>query len=119
MKTKKELKREYKEMKFPMGVFRIRNTADGKAWIGSSTNLKAVWNSERFQLRLGSHPNRILQKDWLKFGEDKFVYEIVDEIKPKDDDTAADHARDVKSLEKLYIEDLKPYYNSVYNQKKK
>jgi hypothetical protein len=118
MKTKKEIKKEYKEMKFQMGVFRIRNIINDKAWIGSSTNLKAVWNSEKFQLQLGSHPNKVLQRDWQEFGADNFVYEIVDVIKQTDDDSI-DYAREVKSLENLYVEDLKPYYNSVYNQAKK
>lgn len=118
MKTKKELKREYKEMKFPIGVFRIRNILNDKAWIGSSTNLKAVWNSERFQLQMGLHQNKILQKDWKELGADNFVFEIIDELKQSDDDSI-DYARDVKSLEKLYVEDLKPYYNSVFNKKNK
>jgi hypothetical protein len=117
MKTKKEIRNEYKQMKFQMGVFRIRNKKNGKIWIGSGINIPAVLNSEKFQLNIGMHPNKVLQKDWTELGEDNFSCEVIEEIKQGDDDSV-DYKREVKSLEDLLIEDLKPYYNSVYNQKK-
>mgnify|MGYP002383887052 CR=1 FL=1 len=47
--TQKELKEKYKQMKFPMGVFQIRNTVNGKIFVDSSTNLPAIWNRHKTQ----------------------------------------------------------------------
>lgn len=41
MKSKKELKSVYKEMKFPMGVFQIKNKVNGKIFIEGSLNIPA------------------------------------------------------------------------------
>ncbi len=81
MKTKKELKNEYKQMKSPMGVFRIRNIVNGKILIDSSTNMNSKWNRHKTELRFGTHRNSELQKDWKQFGEENFIFEIVSELK--------------------------------------
>ena len=74
MKTWKELKEEYKQIKYKMGVFQIKNDCNGKIFIGSSLDLKAIWHSQRLQLETGTHSNRDLQKDWKEFGPEKFRY---------------------------------------------
>ena len=63
MKTRKELREEYNQMKFRMGVFQIRNKINGKVFIGSSTDLKAIWYAEKLQLDIGLHSNSELQKE--------------------------------------------------------
>ena len=77
MKTTKELKDEYKQMKFKMGVFQIRNTVNDKIFVGSSTDLDAIWNRHRVQLNFGNHQNAELQNDWKELGPERFVYEIL------------------------------------------
>ena len=85
MKTRKELREEYNQMKFRMGVFQIRNKINGKVFIGSSTDLKAIWYAEKLQLDIGLHSNSELQKEWKEYGVENFVYEILEEIKQTDD----------------------------------
>ena len=75
MKTRRELKEEYKAMKFAMGVFQIRNKMNGKIFIGSSLDLKAIWYAQKLQLDMGIHPNSGLQDDWKVFGPENFSYE--------------------------------------------
>lgn len=118
MKTRKELKMEYKNMKFRMGVFRIKNEVNGKIYIGSSTDLIAVWNSQRFQLEAGLHSCDSLQADWKTFGPDNFTYEIVEEIKQDDDDIQKDYSKDIKALEELIVDELQPCGEKGYNRKK-
>ena len=50
MNAKKKLKEEYKHKKNRMGVFQIRNTANGKIYVGSSLNLDAIWNRNKMEL---------------------------------------------------------------------
>lgn len=118
MKTKKELKEEYKQMKFTMGVFRITNKANGKIFIGSSPDLTAIWYAQKLQLGMGIHQNKELQKDWNHFGSESFTYEILEELKHSDD-TKADFNKELKALEELLIEELQPFGEKGYNRSKK
>lgn len=116
MKSRKELASAYKQMKFPMGVYQIRNTANGKIYVGSSVNLTAIWNRERIQLEMGSHPNTELQRDWKALGRTNFIYEILSEIDQKEGETL-DYAKELKTLEALYLDELQPYGEKGYNKK--
>ena len=117
MKSKKEIKEEYKLMKHPSGVFQIKNLINNKIFISSSTELDTVWNSQKFKLNLGIHPNKNLQSDWKESGEDNFKYEIISELKITDD-PAQNIKAELKELEGLYIDELKPFETRGYNQKK-
>ncbi len=118
MKTRKELQDEYKQMKFRMGVFQIRNTVNGKIFVGSSSNLTAIWNRHKLELNYGNHLNAELQKDWKEFGEDKFLYEIISEIKQSETETK-DYKEEIAELETMFIEELQPFDEKGYNRRKK
>jgi frataxin-like iron-binding protein CyaY len=118
MKTRKELKEEYKQMKFRMGVFQIRNKMNGKVFIGSSTDLKAIWYAQKLQLDVGMHQNSDLQKEWKENGAENFIYEILEEIEQKEDNPT-DYSKEVKALENMIIEELKPYGDKGYHTKPK
>lgn len=118
MKTRKELKEEYRQMKFPMGVFCIKNNNNGKIFIGSSIDLRAIWYSQKLQLDMGIHQNSDLQKDWNDYGAQHFTYEIVEEIIQKDD-KKTDYTKDIKVLEEMVIEKLQPFNEKGYNKKQK
>lgn len=103
MKTRTELKEEYKLRKPPMGVFQIRNTSNGKVFISSSTQLDKAWNRHKFQLELNGHPNKALQAEWNEFGESQFVFEIIEEIQ-QSETASVDPIEEVKLLEELCLE---------------
>lgn len=117
MKTRKELKEEYKNRKVPMGVFQIKNNINGKIFVGSSIDLNAIWNRQRQALSMGSHPNDELQKDWKTYGESQFIYEILAEIE-QEDNKEIDYKKEVKALEEMYIDELQPFDDKGYNKKK-
>ncbi|MEJ2543009.1 MAG: GIY-YIG nuclease family protein [Calditrichaceae bacterium] len=116
MKNHKELKEEYKNKKFKMGVFQIKNKINSKIFIGSSLNLDAIWNRHKTQLKIGMHPNKALQADWKQYGEDSFSYEILAELK-EEPDKDVDTNKEVKLLEQLYIEELEPFGDRGYNKR--
>ncbi len=113
MKSRAELKREYKERVKPAGVFQIKNTVTGKFLLGSSLNLDGVWNSARFTLELGNHRNRGLQADWKQYGAEAFVFEVLDQV-PDD----ADPDKELEIYEALWIEQLAPF-DQGYNTERK
>ncbi len=108
--------REYKQTPRPMGVYQVRNTANGKALVGSSVNLPAILNRHRTQLGMGLHPNRALQKDWNDCGPDVFAFEILDTLKPPDS-PAYDPTDDLRVLEEMWLEKLSPFDERGYNGK--
>lgn len=46
--VRRQIADEFKERKVPQGIYAIRCTATGDVWVGSSTNLNAVQNSQWF-----------------------------------------------------------------------
>ena len=59
------------------GVYEIKNTVNGKRYVGSSQNIRIRFRGHRNMLVKGNHFNRHLQRSWNVFGEDKFVFKTV------------------------------------------
>lgn len=116
MIDKKEIKKQYKRTLTPMGIYQIKNLVNGKIFIGSAKNIPGKINSSKFQLNSGVHMNKDLQFDYSKYGEDKFSFEIIDLLEPKDDPSYR-YDDDLKTLEDLWLDKLQPYDESGYNKK--
>ncbi|MGA9364201.1 MAG: GIY-YIG nuclease family protein [Bacteroidota bacterium] len=114
MKSKQDIKREYKERKKPAGVFQVKNTANGKVLLGSSLNLEGPLNSHKFMLSIGRHCNEALQKDWDEYGPDKFVFEVLEVVKVKDDPDF-NVSDELTLLEQIWLEKLQPFGKRGYN----
>lgn len=82
---KKELVREYKERKTRPGVFAVRCVPEGTSWTGTSRDLDSQQNGIWFQLRMGNHMNKALQKAWNAHSVDDFRFEILEIV---EDDNA-------------------------------
>jgi hypothetical protein len=118
VKTQQEINREYKERKKPAGIFQIKNSANGKVLLGSSLNLEGPLNSAKFMLSIGSHRNEALQKDWNAFGADKFVFEILEVVKEKENPDFR-LEEELTLLEQIWIEKLQPFGERGYNKDSK
>lgn len=62
------------------GIYVIRNTVNGKVYVGSSANVKERFRTHRKQLRANRHPNAHLQSAWQAYGESSFRFEIVENV---------------------------------------
>jgi predicted transcriptional regulator len=114
VKTKQDIKREYKERKIPAGVFQVKNTVNGKVLLGSSLNLEGPLNSHKFMLKIGRHRNEALQKEWNEYGPDKFIFEILEIVKVKDDPNF-NLSDELTLLEQIWLEKLQPFGERGYN----
>lgn len=97
-----------------MGVFQVRNTVSNKVFVGSSLNLDAIWNRIRTELKFGGHRNEALQKDWNELGEENFRFEMLSEVEEKAGENI-NYAKEIKDLEKLFVEELQPFGEKGYN----
>ena len=113
-KSRKELNDEYAKRPKPAGVFQIKNTANGKILLGSSLNLEGPLNSHRFMLKIGSHRNKALQQDWNEYGEQNFVFEILETVTVKDDPNF-NLKDELTLLEMIWLEKLQPVGEKGYN----
>lgn len=77
---KKELVREYKELKTTPGVFAVRCTASGEVWVGKASEPEKKRTALWFQLEMGGFPNKVMQAAWNTHGKDSFVFEVLEEI---------------------------------------
>lgn len=113
MEHKKELIQQYKDMKNEAGIYQIRNTQNNKILIESTPNLKTI-NGKRFQLQMGSHMNNLLQEDWNKYGEESFVFEVLEVLKDKEEGFS-DIKEELKKLEEKWLEKLQPFGERGYH----
>lgn len=111
MDRKKELKEKYKTMKPEMGVFRIASTLSGNGHLYATQDLKSLMNRFRFQLAMGSHPDRALQNEWNEQGPDNFIIEILERLEYDKDESKTDYGEDLELLRLLCEERLEASRN--------
>jgi len=71
-------------------------------------------NSQKFKLSIEGHPNKELQKDWNEYGPEKFVFEILEVVKIKDDPNF-NLNDELTLLEQIWLEKLRPFGKLGYN----
>ena len=106
----KKLKEEYKNTKRDMGVYKIYSQKTKNAYIGIAKDLKGIMNSMRFQLNLGSYPNKQLQGEWKEFGADSFTIEALDILSYSKDEAETDYSDELKILAEMWAEKTENSY---------
>lgn len=129
---RKQLTAEYQERERAMGVFQIKNNANGKIYVGGSANLESLWGREQFMLNMGSHPNKELQKEWKEYGSENFSYLVLETVKfdqqlrydykdvlasegREPADMVRQYNREVAELKEQWVEKLQPYGEKGYH----
>jgi len=61
------------------GIYRIQCLANGKTYIGSTgISIRKRWGQHTSALSKGTHVNPNMQASWNKYGEDAFVFGVVE-----------------------------------------
>ncbi len=117
---KSKLKQQYKQTPRPMGIYQLRNLVNNKVLIGSSMSLDKKYNSLQMSLDSGGYPSKDLVKEWKENGSQQFVFEILDELEHQDVPVPDYQIKaDLKALEELWLEKIKPFGDKGYNWKNK
>lgn len=66
------------------GIYQIKNTANGKMYVGSAVRLKKRWYEHERLLRQGAHHSQKLQRAWAKYGESAFIFEVLELVADKE-----------------------------------
>ena len=73
------------------GIYKIINVVNNKFYVGSAVDFKKRKTRHFSELRTGKHNNRHLQSAWGKYGEQSFVFVIVEQLTEQDDLLAAEN----------------------------
>jgi group I intron endonuclease len=84
------------------GIYAIRNTVTKDFYIGSAVDLGERRRRHCIHLRKNIHHNAHLQRAFNKYGENAFVFEIIEPVENRED---------LIAREQHYIYLLKPQYN--------
>ncbi|MCX6161736.1 MAG: GIY-YIG nuclease family protein [Ignavibacteriae bacterium] len=114
MKTKKEIRNEYKLMKFRAGIFQIINKKENRIYLKTSSDLDRAFNSDIFQLKAGMHSNKNLQNDWNNLGLENFEFKIFDELDVQDTESPKEINQDLKELLDMHLTELKKNGQLLY-----
>jgi hypothetical protein len=60
------------------GIYQIRNTINHKVYIGKASNLYRRKYQHFGELKSGKHKNKYLQSSFNKYGDDNFVFEVIE-----------------------------------------
>jgi GIY-YIG catalytic domain len=80
------------------GVYVIRCLATGKVYVGSSSNVAGRYVTHLSKLRRGTHPNAGLQQDFVRYGPDSFVCDILERVT---------NLATLKAREQIYLDRLR------------
>jgi len=83
------------------GIYTITNKTNGHRYVGSAVDLEKRFRDHRNHLRNQTHCNAYLQNAWNKYGEDAFLFEILEEWEPEF----------LISMEQWWMNMLCPEYN--------
>lgn len=70
-------------LKNKSGIYQIRNLVNGKIYVGSTENLFLRKNSHFYTLKKSIHRNNKLQNSYNKYGEQNFIFEVIEFIENK------------------------------------
>lgn len=84
-----------------IAVYRIRNTISGDFYIGSSIDIQERFRRHKRDLRNSKHHSIILQRAYNKYGEEAFIYEVLEKCTREE----------IIDRENFYLEALRPVYN--------
>ena len=108
--NEKKLKEIYKNTKKEMGVYKIYSQNTNNTYIGIAKDLKGIMNSMKFQLNLGSYPNKQLQNEWKEQGSGSFTIEALDILSYSNNEAKTDYSDDLKMLAAMWQEKIENSY---------
>lgn len=65
------------------GIYCIRNSINGKLYIGSAVNFRLRWKGHRSLLNRNTHHGVFLQNAWNKYGSESFEFFIIEYVEDK------------------------------------
>lgn len=101
---RKDIIMEYKEKKAIGGVCSITNIENDKVLIVSAADVHGLKSKFEFAKQTNLCTYNKLQKDWKKYGADKFEFAVLEEVEQEEGQSLKEFKEDIKELEELWSE---------------
>ena len=107
--NKEEYAKRYAENKAeePNCVYQIKNLENNKVYIGETIRGELSWKEHLRDLRGNRHPNKLLQEDFDKYGEQAFEWTILKEF--EDGDKSVLLLEEARSIQQFITEGVEIY----------
>jgi hypothetical protein len=106
MDKRKTLINEYKQGQVIGGVYRVTNTHNGMYLLDYAANLQSKQNSFNFMVSSGSCLDYRLKNDLMALGGQAFIFEMLEALEKKPEQTQDEFIEDLKMLGQLWSEKL-------------
>ena len=90
-----------KKLQSKCGVYEFFNLENGKRYVGSSKDIYSRLSEHLHNLRYGKSHNKHFQAAWDKYGEDNFIYNVLEYCSLEDQ----------YNREQFYLDFIQPEYN--------
>lgn len=84
------------------GIYQIRNIVNNKCYVGSAVDFFKRFAGHKNSLMRQDHHSRYLQRAWDKYGEENFVFEVIEKVLDK---------TQLIEREQHYLDTLNPEYS--------
>jgi hypothetical protein len=101
-RSKKELKKNYKNRTVIGGIFGIKCHGNDRIWIKSTKDMAGQKNRFGFSLATNSCPEPGMLADWKRYGAKSFAFVVLEEIEKGETQTEKEFSDDVAMLFEIW-----------------
>lgn len=102
--SKKDLKEQYKNREVIGGVYCVKCSGTDNRWVRATADMQGSKNRFAFSVSTNYCPEPCMREAWKQFGAMAFSFEVLEEIKKKESQTAREFSDDVNTLLELWTE---------------
>lgn len=104
--AKKDLQEQYKNRMVVGGVYCVKCSGTGDAWLRATADMKGAKNRFAFSVATGTCTDARMAEAWKKCGAASFSFEVLEEMKKGEAQTNDEFADDVNTLLELWTDKL-------------
>lgn len=103
---RKKLVQRVMEIETVGAIYAIKNIENGKMLVNATAELQGTKNRFEFLKQMNDPFSMKLREDFMKFGKEAFVLEILETLEKKPEQTSEEFKEDLKSLKEMWLKKL-------------
>ena len=104
--NRKELGQHMIDIEAIGAIYAVKNIENGKMFVDATAELQGTKNRFNFMKQMNDPFSMKLRADFMKYGKEAFVLEILETIEKKPEQTSEEFKEDLKDLKEIWLEKL-------------